>query len=92
MAEAIALSAMKLNNEVYNVAANEAISINTLLKKLNSITKINKTACYRRELKDTRNYVFDNSKFLNAFGPFEKTGLDEGLRRTADHLKSIILI
>lgn len=92
MAEAIALSAMKLNNEVYNAAANEAISINTLLKKLNSITNINKTAGYRRELKDIRNYAFDNSKFVNAFGVFEKTGLDEGLRRTTDYLKSIIRI
>lgn len=90
MAEAIALSAMKQNNEAYNAAANKAVSINTLLEKLNSLAGTNKSARYRTELKDSRNYVFDNSKFVNAFGEFEKTGLDEGLRRTMIFIKSTL--
>ncbi|MGE5406674.1 MAG: NAD-dependent epimerase/dehydratase family protein [Methanosarcina sp.] len=90
MAEAIALAVMKQNNEVYNAAANKAISINTLLEKLNSLAGMNKNALYRTEMKDSRNYVFDNSKFVNAFGEFEKTGLDEGLRRTMIFIRSTL--
>jgi UDP-glucose 4-epimerase len=91
MAEAIALSAMKLNNEVYNVAAAEAVSINTLLKRLNSILGENKKAVYNPAHKDTRNYVFDNSKFIKDFGEFERIGLDEGLRRTIAYIRSSLI-
>jgi UDP-glucose 4-epimerase len=90
MAEAIAMSTAKLKNEVYNIAAAEPVSINTLLKRLNSIFGEDRKAVYNTDHKDMRNYVFDNSKFINDFGKFERTGLDEGLRKTIEYLRSTL--
>lgn len=90
MAEAIALSAQDLRNEVYNVAASEAVSINTLLERLRILFGEKKKATYNPVKSDSRNYVFDCSKFTTTFGNFGNTSFDEGLRKTADYIRSAI--
>jgi UDP-glucose 4-epimerase len=89
MANAIALSLTRLNNRTYNVSAGNAISINALLAKLKFYFKTEKIIQYKPDLKDNRNYVFDCSKFKTDFGDFELTGLDEGLLRTVEFIKTI---
>jgi len=88
MANAIALSLNRLNNSTYNIAAEDAISINTLLEKLKYLFKTEKTIHFKPDMKDQRNYVFDCSLFRRDFGNFELTGLDEGLRRTIEYLRT----
>lgn len=90
MAEAIALSTSDIRNEVYNVAASEAVSINNLLERLRILFGEKKKATYNPVKSDSRNYVFDCSLFTGTFGNFEKTSFDEGLRKTAEYIRSVI--
>lgn len=88
MANAIALSVTSLTNSTYNIAAENAISINALLVKLKYLFKMDKTIHFKPDMKDGRNYVFDCSRFRSDFGNFELTGIDEGLRRTIEYIRT----
>lgn len=89
VANAIGLSVNSLKNNTYNVAAEKSISVNNLLEKLEFLLKVKKFVHFQPKRKDKRNYVFNSSKFKRDFGNFELTGIDEGLRRTIDYIKTI---
>ncbi len=88
MANAIALSLARLTNTTYNIAAENAISVNALLEKLKYLFKTDKPIHFKPENKDERNYVFDCSRFRRDFGDFELTGIDKGLKKTIEFLRS----
>ncbi len=87
MANAIALSLTRLTNSTYNIAAENAISVNALLEKLKYLFKTDKLIHFKPDKKDERNYVFDCSRFIRDFGNFELTGLDEGLKKTIEFIR-----
>ncbi|MCK4395672.1 MAG: NAD-dependent epimerase/dehydratase family protein [Candidatus Marinimicrobia bacterium] len=87
VAHGLLLCLNKFKNRVYNLTSDNSISINQLVKHLEKLFNKKAEIVYKKDIKDKRKYIFDNSKFKNEFGNFELTGFENGLLETIKHLK-----
>lgn len=87
MANAVVKSTEMINNGVYNIASSTPVSVNQLVQTMADFFGYKPEIMYNMANSDQRDYVFDCSLFLNAFGQFEETGFVKGLQNTIQFKK-----
>lgn len=88
-ANMLAMKAKKTKGEAYNIATGNAISINGLVKTLNTILKTQLEPIHESERKGDIKYSFaDVSLAKDKLGFSVKTGLESGLKKTVEWAKT----
>lgn len=88
-ANMLALKAKKANGEAYNIATGKAISVNELVKTLNTVLKTDLQPVFEPERKGDIKYSFADVSLAKKRLKFvAKTDLETGLRKTVEWFKS----
>lgn len=90
LAELMALSLTTdiARSEIYNASSDDTLTINELVEVLRKTVSENFEVVYASNRKSDNPAIYlDNTKILNAIPGFKFTGIEEGIRKTYEHIR-----